>query len=158
MKIFCVGSATARVFKDHLIRIENLPEHYDGKSLAELLKGILTGEERILFVSGEMYNRELYDVLAHGGMLSHVAVYENQVCDAKKPEALEEYDYVLFTCSSAAQACRDWLKPGQGPEVLSIGSVTAQTLAEMGFEDVRTARRATFDGCVQLLEEMWRKR
>lgn len=158
VKIFCVGSATARVFEDHLIRIENLPEHYDGKSLAELLKGILTGEERILFVSGEMYNRELYDVLAHGGALRHVAVYENQVCDAKKPEALEEYDYVLFTCSSAAQACRDWLKPGQGPEVLSIGSVTAQTLAEMGFEDVRTARRATFDGCVQLLEEMWRKR
>ena len=156
MKIYCVGSATAKIFEEHLIQVE-VPEVFCADALSLFLKQKLKKEDSVLFLSGNMYSEHLYSVLLQGSALHHVIVYENEVCSVEEDIRIKDYDMLVFTCSSAVKACAKLLKQEEVPVIISIGEATTKTLKEAGITNIYTAPYSTFDGCIEKIEEVWRK-
>lgn len=157
MKIYCVGSATAKIFEEHLLMVEKVPEDFCAEALAFLLKQELTNENNVLFLSGTMYNENLYHTLKCLTTLKHVIVYENEACPIEETVCLKDYDMLVFTCSSAVKACASLLKQEEIPTIVSIGKTTTKTLQEVGINHIETASLSTFEGCIEKIEEIWRK-
>lgn len=156
IKLCCVGKKTAAVFEEHMLYADIIPDSYDGESLADCMEKELKETDQVLFLSGKMYHKKLRSVLETKAKLTHRFVYENVKIDVDTNIKLSDYDVMVFTCSSAVDACEDLLRQDHLPYIMSMGKETSATLYKYGIEDIHTAKISTAEEVVQMVIDYWR--
>ena len=172
-KIAAIGPATAQALTDVGLRPDLIPPQAIAESLAQTLLGHITsGETRVLLVRAESARDHLPDVLrAAGAQLTIAPAYRTIVPESSIPLLQELFrtpeawpDAITFTSSSTAtnllallDAAGLTLPPDNSEHrpILraSIGSITSQTLRELGYPAHLQAAEATVPSLVRTLAE-----
>ena len=138
-KIAAIGEATALALKNHGLKVELIPEIYDGENLAhELVK--ISG--KILFLRAENASREIQEIFAsHEKVYTEICTYRtNYVKSACIPESL---DIIIFTSASTVRGFAGLTQRFRDVRVVCIGKQTAREAENFGFKNISIAKRAT---------------
>ena len=146
-KIAAIGPATAGALRAHGLRVDLMPDIYDGAHLAEELA---KAGGSILLLRAEAGSPELTDVLrGRGANFSEVSLYRTRYVRAALPSDL---DMAVFTSASTVRGFSGCAPEGWGGlgtvRAVCIGEQTARAAREVGFVHVGTAASATLEALV----------
>ena len=144
MRIACVGEATAKIFTDHCLEVELVPEKPTAESLAQdLVASDSLDSANVLVVTGNRNRELLVKMLEDVGhaIVDTLPVYETDFADVRKSPDLDDFkkngaDAIIFTSSSTALSYVEQeedlnLEAGaQKPIHCSFGPETSNTLLE----------------------------
>ncbi|MBR1673063.1 MAG: uroporphyrinogen-III C-methyltransferase [Fretibacterium sp.] len=156
-KIAAIGPATAEALRLHGLRVDFIPEAYDGTHLAG---GLAERKGRILLLRAEQGSPELAEALhERGADFREVPLYRTRYVKASLPQDL---DMAIFTSAStvrgfAACAAEGWRGWETVPAVC-IGWQTARAARECGFVHVAAAKQATLTALVEAASTFNRSR
>ena len=147
-KIAAIGPATAEALRLHGLRVNFVPEVYDG---AHLAAGLAERGGRMLLLRAEMGSPELTEVLRDRGTdFLEVPLYRTRYVKAVLPDDL---DMAVFTSASTVRgfaACAPEGREGfVDVKAVCIGEQTACAAREAGFTQVFTAKFATLPALVE---------
>ena len=146
-RLAAIGPATAEALRACGLRVDLMPDVYDGEHLAVALAGRMRTGEKALLLRAEEHGPELTEGLRAAGVpFREVPLYRTCRLRLELPEDL---DMAFFTSAStvgAFAACapagwRGWSEVG----ALCIGRQTARAAREAGFARVFTADSATLE-------------
>ena len=165
IKIASVGSATSRAIRRYGFLPDIESSQSTGQDLAGLiLKDIGSGgfvSPSVLFPCSEIASRVMEEVMVSGQVdLDRVDLYTNTVNMTIKDELLEilkkeDIDYITFTSSSTVKYLVEIL--GDDKDLIrdikkvSIGSITSQTIRDLGFELDMESDQASIDSMVSAI-------
>jgi uroporphyrinogen-III synthase len=158
LKVAVVGAATAAAARKAGFKVDFIPESYVAESLAEGLLAQAAGQ-KILLARASSARDVIPDVLrTAGAKVDVVDAYQNVLPEAA-PEQLrraveERLDAATFTSSSSvthlAEAARlagiAW--PLADVPAVSIGAITSQTLADLGWPLAAEAAPSDIPGLI----------
>lgn len=165
IKIASVGSATSRAIR----RYGFLPDIESSQSTGQDLAGLILEDigsggfvsPSVLFPCSEIASRVMEEVMESGQVdLDRVDLYTNTVNMAIKDELLEilkkeDIDYITFTSSSTVKYLVEILGDDKGLirdiKKVSIGSITSQTIRDLGFELDIESDQASIDSMVSAI-------
>ena len=165
IKIASVGSATSRTIR----RYGFLPDIESSQSTGQDLAGLILEDigsggfvsPSVLFPCSEIASRVMEEVMESGQVdLDRVDLYTNTVNMAIKDELLEilkkeDIDYITFTSSSTVKYLVEILGDDKGLirdiKKVSIGSITSQTIRDLGFELDIESDQASIDSMVSAI-------
>lgn len=166
-RIACVGSATADVVREHLLRVDLEPEEANAAGLGEKL--VATGSldsARVLVVAGNRNRDTLVKILEEDGhaIVDVAEVYETKLMDLKETPAAAEFrgkgaDAILFTSASTVEAFAtqaEYLQISTGarvPKAFSIGPTTSEALAAAGIPLAAQSAEASLESLVEAVVE-----
>lgn len=154
-RIAVIGEKTGEQLARYGLYADFMPGEYHSSALAEGLSAYLTGTENVWHIKAGNADSHLGEALKHACRFREIAVYENRalIPDLKKIEPLETYDGILFTCASSAERFLDAAEGQWGTwnNIYSIGPKTTEYLKRRGVENVVQARKAAYEGMVDLL-------
>ena len=166
-RIASVGSATSRAIRKYGFVADIESSQSTGQDLAKLiLKDIREGgfdSPSVLFPCSEIASRVMEEVMESGQVdLDRVDLYTNTVNMDIKDELLdilkkEEIDYITFTSSSTVKYLVEIL--GEDKDLIrdirkvSIGSITSQTIRDLGLDLDIEADQASIDSMVLAILE-----
>ena len=144
MRIACVGEATAKIFRDHCLEVELVPEKSTAESLAkDLVASDSLDSANVLVVTGNRNREILVQMLEDVGhaIVDTLPVYETDFADVRKSPDLDDFkkngaDAIIFTSSSTALSYVEQeedlnLEAGAHlPIHCSFGPETSRTLLE----------------------------
>ena len=141
-KIAAIGAATGEALRSHGLRVDYIPEIYDGKNLAEGL--IKTGCKNILMFRAFEGTPEIAKVFS-----SHKVNY-HEICiykiDSVKLNHVPDFiDIIIFTSASCVKSFCASVKNLREVHAVCIGSQTADEAMKSGFVNITVAERATPD-------------
>lgn len=155
-KIASIGKKTAEVLKSHGIYADLIPAEFHSEALADTLRENLHGGEKVWYLKAENADSHLKERLGGICRFEEIAVYENQEVkpDLRELRDRKEYDGVIFTCASSAERLITALDKGWEKElgVYSIGPKTTAYLKKYGIENVMEAKRADYEGIVEMVK------
>ncbi len=141
VKFAAVGRGTA----DELLRYgflsDYIPEKYQVQDLAAGLKGLITGEDRLLIPRSSGGSKELNEILDETGVpYDDIVLYDVALAcleTEKRAEALKNLDYLTFSSASGVEAFfreadKEIKEALAGLKVVSIGDITAKALIGHG--------------------------
>ena len=151
-KIAAIGPATAEALRLRGLRVDFMPEVYDG---AHLAGGLAELGGRTLLLRAEMGSPELTEVLrARGADFLEIPLYRTRCLKAPLPHDL---DMAVFTSASTARGFAACAPKGRedfaAMKAVCIGEQTARAAAEAGFTQIFTAARATLPALVEAAVE-----
>lgn len=144
MRIACVGEGTAKIFRNHCLEVELVPEKSSAESLAkELIASNSLDSANVLVVTGNRNREVLVQMLEDVGhaIVDTLPVYETDFEDAGNAPDLDKFckdgaDAIVFTSSSTALSFVEQeedlnLKEGaRKPIHCSFGPETTKTLLD----------------------------
>ena len=144
MRIACVGEATAKIFTDHCLEVELVPENSTAENLAkDLVATDSLDSANVLVVTGNRNREILVQMLEDVGhaIVDTLPLYETDFTDVTEASDLKKFrelgaDAIIFTSSSTALSYieqEDDLVLNQGatkPIICSFGPETSKTLSE----------------------------
>ena len=144
-KIAAIGSATAESLRTHGLKVDYVPEIFDGQNLAE---GLAKFGGSVLMFRAENGSEDISRILNHYGIRNkQVCIYRT---DYVKLLHVPKYtDIIIFTSASTVKGfC---LSAGNMREVktVCIGRQTADEAVRQGFSDVVIAEQADIDSLVK---------
>ncbi len=166
IKIASVGSATSRAIRRYGFLPDIESSQSTGKDLAGLIledigSGGLFVSPSVLFPCSEIASKVMEEVMESGQVdLDRVDLYTNTVNMAIKDELLEilkkeDIDYITFTSSSTVKYLVEILGDDKGLirdiKKVSIGSITSQTIRDLGFELDIESDQASIDSMVSAI-------
>ncbi len=170
-QLAAVGAKTAALLEQYGLRVQTVPERFNGKQLADTLiehiqpiEHIEASEapQKILLARAQAANTELpHRLLAVGLTVDDVAFYETVLSADQDEYALEQIvqgrvDTITFTSSStvtnflAVMAAHDYV-PAPTTHIVCIGPQTADTARAAGLQVTHMAEQATIESLVQVL-------
>ncbi|MCR4819316.1 MAG: uroporphyrinogen-III C-methyltransferase [Fretibacterium sp.] len=138
--IAAIGPATAEALRLCGLRVDFLPEVYDG---AHLAGGLAERGGRMLLLRAEKGSPELTDILRERGAdFSEVPLYRSCYVKAPLPDDL---DMAVFTSASTVRGFAACAPEGgfAAVKAVCIGVQTARAAEEAGFKKIFTAASAT---------------
>ncbi|MCR4817708.1 MAG: uroporphyrinogen-III C-methyltransferase [Fretibacterium sp.] len=144
--IAAIGPATAEALRLCGLRVDFMPEVYDG---AHLAAGLAERGGRMLLLRAEKGSPELTDLLRERGAdFSEVPLYRTHYVKASLPEDL---DMAVFTSASTVRGFAACAPEGgfAAVKAVCIGVQTARAAEEAGFEQIFTAASATLPALVE---------
>ncbi|MBQ8692745.1 MAG: uroporphyrinogen-III C-methyltransferase [Synergistaceae bacterium] len=150
IKIAAIGKATADALRERGLRVDYMPEVYDGVNLAQGLANIMTQDEKLLMLRAKSGSRELNEILELNNInYEELAVYETKYLKCSVPDDL---DMAVFTSASTVKAfiesCGDGFKL-DNIKAICIGLQTAREALFADFTKIYTAARADLNALVQ---------
>ena len=148
-KIAAIGPATAEALRSHGLRVDFIPDVYDGVHLA---KGLIDlGGGPALLLRAEAGSPELANALRDGGVeFREAALYRTRYIKVSIPEDL---DMAVFTSASTVRAFAECAPEGWDGfgtvKAVCIGEQTARAASEAGFRQITTAAKATLESLVE---------
>lgn len=169
LQVAAVGEATAAASRKAGLKVAFVPEAYVAESLVEgLLQSLQTTRQRILLARAAVARDVIPDALrASGAEVEVVDAYCNVLPEAAPGQlrraVADGLDAATFTSSSSvthlAEAARaagvDW--PLAGVPAVSIGSITSQTLRELGWPPAAEAVASDIPGLIAAVERLFRR-
>ena len=146
-RLAAIGPATTEALRACGLRVDLMPDIYDGEHLAIALAGRVKAGEKVLLLRAEEHGPELTEGLRAAGVsLREVPLY--RTCRLR-PELPEDLDMAFFTSASTVRAFAACAPAGwrgwTGVAALCIGRQTARAAREAGFARVFTAGSATLE-------------
>ena len=141
-KIAAIGPATAEVLKSYGLRVDFVPEIYDGRHLA----GGLTNSGKILMFRALEGSPEIAEVFkAHGTNYHEICIY--RIDPVKLANVPDFIDIIIFTSASTVRGFCGGVNVSDFRDVhaVCIGKQTADEALSSGFVNVTIAERATPD-------------
>ncbi len=133
-KIAAIGSATANELKNFGLRVDIMPDIYDGKHLAEKLNG------RVLLLRALDVSSEIDEILtARSISFNTVHVYKTSYVKFDVPDFI---DAIIFTSSSTVKSFAMNTNGYRDIQVICIGEKTALQARLSGFKNVVISKRA----------------
>ncbi len=149
VKIAAIGKSTADALRERGLKVDFMPEVYDGENLASGLAKIINRGEKLLMLRAESGSRELNKILENNNIdFTEIAVYKTHYIKSEIPDDL---DMAVFTSASTVKAfveCEADCKNYKNIKAVCIGAQTAHEAENAGFEKIYTAERATLDELV----------
>ena len=147
-RVVAIGPSTAAALREIGIIADLMPEEFTGDKLAQSVLrhlGDVAGL-KIMLLRAQIARPALRTVLQQGGaIVEDVAIYQTVQPQSLPPEALAalndgRMDLITFTSASTAKNLHAMLSPELREKVcsvpkLSIGPVTTQSLASLGWND-----------------------
>jgi uroporphyrinogen-III synthase len=169
-KIAAIGPATAKAVEDEGLTVTAVPDEYISESVLEVLGEVKN--LRILLPRADIARKVLPERLQElGATVDEIVAYrilENDdptLIETIRAFSAEEHpDYITCTSSSNARGVHALLKNGgkeewfQNVPIVSIGPITARTVAELGANKRSVASVYTTDGVLDTIIELERKR
>jgi uroporphyrinogen-III synthase len=164
LKVTAVGAATASAARKTGWRVAFVPEKYIAESLVEELQTQAEGQ-RILLARAEVARDVIPNALrAAGAEVDVVDAYRNVLPEAAPAQlrraVAEGLDAATFTSSSSATHLAEAARaagiawPLAAVPAISIGSVTSQTLAGLGWEPAAEAVPSDIPGLIAAVERI----
>ena len=164
VKVAAIGPATSRELKRMAIAPTVMPDEFISDAIPELL-GNIEGK-KILLPRADIARKQLPEELRNrGAEVTEIEAYRivpnDEIALVHYLEDQEQApDYITFTSSSTVRGFhmllaradkRDWFSSSK---LVSIGPVTAETVAELGGSSSLTAKSYTTEGIIErILEE-----
>lgn len=140
-RIAAIGKATAEALRSHGLRVEFVPEVFDGKNLAEGLASKTDG--KILMFRALDGTPEIAKVFeAKKITYKELCVYRT---DYVKLNHVPDTDMIIFTSASTVRAFAASVSGMREVRAVCIGRQTAEEAGRVGFVDVVVAERATVE-------------
>ena len=171
MRLACVGEGTAKVFRDHCLEVELIPEKSTAEDLAkELVASDSLDSANVLVVTGNRNREMLVQMLEDVGhaIVDTLPIYETDFEDVANAADFDKFcrngaDAVIFTSSSTAlsfveqeedlklsdEACK--------PLLCSFGPETSKTLEENQLTVDLECDHPGIDNMIQKLVERFSK-
>lgn len=152
VKFVCVGSKTAELLKEHGIYPDIVPTEFNSDELYNLLKDHLKATDKVLIPKVKDLNPNFSTNLSKVTNVDILELYENvPIMDTELIEEIDnDYDYIIFNCSSAVTYVLEQIKEKKDRLekmiIISIGKKTSETLRNNGIMNYIQANEATFDG------------
>ena len=144
-----IGPATRDALRRHGLRVDYMPDVYDGAHLAEGLADRM-GTGDVLLFRAESGSPELTEVLrARGVPFRETALYRTRYVRGAPPP---DFDMALFTSASTVRGLAACVPDGwdrSRVQAVCIGEQTARAAAGAGFANVTTASSATLEALVE---------
>ena len=164
VKFASVGNGTAKELLKYGFRSDYTPENYQVRDLAEGLRKLISGKDRILIPRSSRGSRELNQILQETeAAFDDVVLYDvvSQTPDAGKEDmAIEGLDYVTFASASGVEAFfetggqqeKEWFN---NVKVVCIGDITAEALERYGRNADLIAEVYSVSGIAQAICSDW---
>ena len=144
-KIAAIGSATAESLRTHGLKVDYVPEIFDGQNLAEGLAKIAGS---VLMFRAENGSEDISRILNHYGIRNkQVCIYRT---DYVKLLHVPKYtDIIIFTSASTVKGFCQTVDNMREVKAVCIGRQTADEAVRQGFSDVVIAEQADIDSLVK---------
>ena len=147
-KIAAIGSATCESLREHGLRVDYVPEIFDGENLAE---GLSERGGKILMLRAENGTPEIERTfIKHRISARHVCVYRTNY--VKLSHVPDFADIIIFTSSSTVRGLAVNTSRLREAVAVCIGKQTAQEALREGFKRVMIAKRADIESIVEACE------
>ena len=144
-KIAAIGSATAEALKTHGLKVEYVPEIFDGVHLAE---GLSKAGGSILMFRAENGSEDISQVFRSYGISNkHVCIYRTDYVQLFHVPKFT--DIIIFTSASTVKGFCFSVKDMREIKSVCIGRQTANEAVRQGFTDVVIAEQADIDSLVK---------
>ena len=160
VKIACIGPATAEVLEEYHLRADLVPESdFMSENFADQLRRPAAGK-RVLLARANRGREVLRERLSEVAQVEQVAVYTQYDAMEAESEVLDhlrrgEVDFVTFTSPNIARGFLRGIDEtiqgrirGKRTRLVCISPVTAEAVAEFGFEVAGVADTETEDGVI----------
>lgn len=160
-KICAIGSETAKAIKSRGIIADIVPQKYVAEGLYEELKDIINENDKILIPRAKNARDFLVNKLSEKCYIKEIITYESVIDSDKKNLALEviedeKIEYITFASSSTVKNFitligEDNIKKLENKKIISIGSITSQSIESFGLEVYKEAEVATIDSMLNTI-------
>jgi len=157
VRLAAIGPGTADELARYHLKADLVPEEYRAEALAEALANEASGQ-RFLLVRASRGREVLAEtLLAAGGIVDQVVVYNNTDVVEQDPRIAEamaagKIDWVTVTSSTIARSLiRLFGESLKQTRLASISPVTSATLREQGYEPEAEAKEYTMEGVVEAI-------
>lgn len=168
LKVAAIGPATEQALEEQQFQVDVVPDKYVAEAVVSSLRGQVKGQ-RILLVRAKVARDVIPEELRRAGAVVNVVeAYETVAPEASRArlqaalrDGARKPDVITFTSSSTVRnfvSLAELPAAGGGRHPLlqdvklaSIGSVTSQTLRELGLPVDIEARHFTIPGLVQAI-------
>ncbi|MBQ7219645.1 MAG: uroporphyrinogen-III C-methyltransferase [Synergistaceae bacterium] len=144
-RIAAIGRTTAESLSAHGLRVDYVPEIYDGVHLAE---GIAQSGGRVLMFRALDGSQDISQTFRNYGIES-VQVYIYRIDYVKLVHVPNYTDIIIFTSSSTVRGFCQSVNTMRDVKAVCIGSQTAREAVRQGFSDVVIAEQADIDSLVK---------
>ena len=164
VKFAAVGRGTADELLGHGFCADYIPKKYQVQDLAAGLKGLITGEDRLLIPRSSGGSKELNEILDEAGAFYHdIVLYDVAPAGLEtenRAEALRHLDYLTFSSASGVEAFFKEAEEGieealAGLKVVCIGDITAKALSEHGRKADMIAGVYSIQGITEVICRDW---
>ncbi|MBQ7559809.1 MAG: uroporphyrinogen-III C-methyltransferase [Synergistaceae bacterium] len=150
-KITAIGQATAEALKLHGLRVDFVPEIFDGENLAEGLVKLLTPNSSLLTFRALDGTPEIAKIFQKNKIsYDEICIYKTDF--VKLNHVPKFIDIIIFTSASTVKGFCASADPSRVQKAVCIGRQTAEEAGHCGFADVITAKKASveeiFNACV----------
>ena len=140
-RIAAIGKATADALRGHGLRVDYVPEVYDGVHMAEGVSG------KVLMFRALNGSAEIDAALSkHASFLSQVCIYRTDY--VKLVHVPKHTDIIIFTSSSTVRGFAESVKDMRSARAVCIGEQTAREAENYGFTDIVISGQATVDALI----------
>jgi uroporphyrinogen III methyltransferase/synthase len=162
-RIAVIGEATAAAVRDQLgLKVDLCPAAFVAEALADELAKLGIAGKKYLLLRADIARPLLAErLVAAGGIVADVAVYETVPAESLPQELLDALDdkavdIITFTSSSTAKNLvallgKGYYKKLAGVQIVSIGPVTSQTLRDLGLPPTIEAKTFNIEGMIAAL-------
>ncbi|WP_349947160.1 uroporphyrinogen-III C-methyltransferase [Lacrimispora sp. BS-2] len=166
VKFAVVGRGTADELLRHGFSADYIPKKYQVQDLAAGLKGLISGEDRLLIPRSSGGSKELNEILDEAGAsYDDIVLYDVASAGIKtenRAEALKQLDYLTFSSASGVEAffreADEEIKEAlAGLKVVCIGDITAKALMEHGRKADIIAGVYTIRGITEAICRDWKE-
>ena len=144
-KIAAIGSATAESIRAHGLKVDYIPEIFDGQNLAE---GLAKTAESVLMFRAENGSEDISRILNNYGIRNkQVCIYRTDY--VKLVHVPKFTDIIIFTSASTVQGFCQSVSTMREVKAVCIGRQTADEAVRQGFSGVVIAEQADIDSLVK---------
>lgn len=154
-KIAVLGEATARELEKFKLKADYIGSGKSGADFAEELKEVITPNESVLLVLGELAPDTIRQSLQASNPVERVNVYQTLAPDHLNPECvglIESDNYDLMIVSSPSAIKNLYLafhaKISQW-RIISIGKTTTSACHDLNIEPLATAKESSYKGLAE---------
>jgi uroporphyrinogen III methyltransferase/synthase len=166
VKIAAVGKGTADELQRYGFLADYMPEKYQVQDLAAGLKGMVSGDDRLLIPRSLNGSKVLNEILDETSIpYDDIVLYEVALAGTgteNRAEALKHLDYLTFSSASGVEAffreADEEIKEAlAGLKVVCIGDITAKALMEQGRKADIIAGIYSIQGITEAICRDWKE-
>lgn len=153
-KIAAIGESTARFLRNNKLKVDLMPDEYNGAALAEKLKQEIKRDERVVYLRAAHVNHNWKKEFQGLCRFQECIVYENKPSAFCLPRDWKEYDGIIFTCASSVTRFMSALVPEQEIDSMMFYSIGAKTTEALRAYPIRNICQSEQSSYLSLAEQI----
>lgn len=144
-KIAAIGKATAEALKSHGLKVDFVPEIYDGENLAEGLAKLIQENTSCLLMFRALNGTPDIKNTFKKNKINYEEICLYKIDYVKFNYIPEFIDIIIFTSASTVRGFAENINGMRDTQVICIGKQTAEEAKKFGFINIKIAKQATVE-------------